>query len=256
MGALLLSCFVGTAGALPIPVAGAIAVIFSINASAAVITYTDQSAWEAAISGSILIEDFNGSASSFSANSNGNSIGTVTTVDLIGGDGDAGPTGLTGGGFFQGEVDSSSFTTGDGLDLDFNISSAMGFALIGLQNDSTTYSDGLDLEEIGIIVNGEDFLISDILGLTDSSDNGGESVSTVNSDAPIPFIGFISDSAISGFRLTHGDSVAPYGVSGGDEEFYLNELRIATVPVPAPAPLALIGLGLAAIGFTRRRKAA
>ena len=228
------------------------------QATASVFTFTDPLNWESAFLGSQVTEDFNGSASSFLANSTGNPIGTITTVDLEGGLGDPGPTGLTGTGFLEGEVDSSSVVTSDGLNLHFNFSvgGITGFALIGLQADDETSPDGLDLAEIGLIVDGESFLVSDILGLTNSSD--GLEVSSVDNTDPIPFIGFISTTPISGFTMTHGDNVAPGEVSGDLENFFVNELRVAGGPsqVNEPTTWVLLSLGLFGIGFAQRWKKA
>ncbi len=225
---------------------------------ATVLTFTDKTAWETALAGATFItENFNGNASSFSANSTGNSVGTVTTIDLIGGVNDTGPTGLVGNGFLQGEVDSSTFQTSDGLTLQFNSPSIIGFGLVGLQDDSTSSPGGLDLEEIGIMVDGESFLVSDILGLTNSSN--GSFVNTVENTAPIPFLGFIAMNNVNSFKLLHGDFVASGGVNGGNEEFYIDELILAqpgTQPVPEPSTMILLGTGLAGIIAWRRKNVA
>ncbi|MBV6625353.1 MAG: PEP-CTERM sorting domain-containing protein [Rivularia sp. (in: Bacteria)] len=213
---------------------------FQGQANANVSVFTDRTAWENALSGaSFETETFDGAQSSFEANSTGNVIGNSLNVDLIGGVGDTGPTGLAGNGFFEGEIDSSG---DDALTLQFNTSSAItGFGILGLQDDSVSSPGGLDLEEIGVEVNGEKFLISDILGLTDSSD--GQSVSTVENVDPISFIGFISDSEINSFNLLHGDLVAPGEVSGGNENFYIDGIVTAsTTPVAVPEPASMLGL--------------
>ena len=220
------------------------------KANASVFVFTNQTAWENALSGaSFETENFDGAASSFSGNSTGNLVGSLFAVDLIGGVNDPGPTGLTGTGFFQGEVDSSSLTTGDSLKLNFNTNSAItGFGILGLQNDSSQDTSGLDLEEIGIEVNGESFLVSDILGFTNSSD--GNFVNQVENNAPIPFIGFTSDSEITSFSFLHGESILPGRVSDDQEEFYINGIITASTAstasesVPEPASiLSLLALG-------------
>ena len=139
-----------------------------------------------------------------------------------------------GNGFFEGEVDSSSFATSDGLTLQFNADKMYGFAFEGMQNDSISSPTGLDLEEIGFEILGEKFLLSDILGLSDSSNNN--NVSTINSTSVISFVGFVSTSLFSGFNMLHGDFVAPGGVSGGNEEFYIDSMTVA-VPAPSSAML-------------------
>ncbi len=230
---------VGLASAFMLTIAGNMS-----QANAAVFVFTDQTTWKNALSGaSFETENFDNGASSFSANSTGNVIGSSLTVDLIGGVGDTGPTSLTGTGFFEGEVDSSSFTTGDGLTLNFNSNSPLkGFGILGLQNDNASNPGSLDLEEIGIEVSGESFLVSDILGLTNSSD--GKFISNdVENTAPLPFLGFISDTEITSFKFLHGDFVAPGRVRGNAEEFYIDGIVTASASVPEPASI----LGLLAV---------
>ena len=238
------------------------------TASATVIsTYTDRATWEAALTGAVFSEEtFDGPASSFSAFSTGNSVGSVT-VDLIGGVGDPGPTGLTGTGFFEGEVDSSPIIDSGGLNLRMNHSLFSGFGLLGLQNDSSISAGSLDLQEIGLLVDGSYFLVSDILGLTDSSTATG-SISAVENSAPIPFIGFVMDAPISSFLFVHGDQAYAGGVSGATEEFYLDGLVFASSGtqfisniqslnnnnnVPEPGTWALVVAGLAGLGVGKRR---
>jgi len=100
------------------------------SAGATVLTFTDQAAWEAALPGAtFLTETFDGPANSFAPNSFGNPAGLVT-IDIDGGDDDSGPTGITGTGFLQGELDSS----GPGeLKIDFNRPNMIGVAFLGFQ---------------------------------------------------------------------------------------------------------------------------
>jgi hypothetical protein len=237
------------------------AVFAAMPASAAVVAYTNFAAWSAAVSanGPTTNQGLNGAASNFAANTSGNVIDTQTTVDLIGGAFDAGPTGLTGNGYFQGEVDSSptSGFFGDGLGLDFNFASGVGgFAIRNLRNDSSTTASGLQLQEIGVVVDGQSYLVSDLLGLTDSSN--GSFVGNTASTGSV-FLGFVSDTDLNGFSLIHGDFVAPGFVSGGTEEFYIGRITLAgpapsTVPVPAGLPLLAAGLAaFAALGWRKQR---
>lgn len=218
-------------------------------------TYTEQSAWQAALVGSVFSEEgFDGAASNFDAGSSGNAAGAVS-VDLIGGVGDPGPTGLTGTGFLQGEVDSSAVGSGDGVSLTINHNPAIGFGLLGLQNDSASNPAGLNLAEIGLLVEGSAFLVSDLLGLTDSA-TATSGLDNTPSDAAIPFIGFILDNPLGGFSIIHGDQVYAAGVAGGSEEFYLDGLIFAsaasTHQLPAPAPAILLLAGVAGVGLMRR----
>ncbi len=224
----------------------------------AITVFTDQTAWENALSGaSFETENFDGAASSFDANSTGNVIGSFLTVDLIGGVGDTGPTGLTGDGFFLGEVDASG---DDALTLKFNTGSAVtGFGILGWQNDEpdgdAPPGGGLDLEEYGIEVNGDRFLLSDILGLTNSSD-GNPIEDSINSSGPIPFVGFISDTQITSFSLLHGDLVVPAGVSGSSDDFLMDGIVIAsTTPASTPEPASILGLlAVGAVGAASKLK--
>jgi len=219
----------------------------ALPASATVITYTSQTAWETALAGATTTtETFDGAASSFTENSVGNLIGSGLTLDMLGGVGDPGPTGLTGVGQLQFEVDSSSTTTGDGLAILINGPQIIGFALHDLTDDSAT-SPEVNLHELGILVAGSSFLISDILGLTTAPDDN-------SIDAQAPFVGFISTVAFDTFTFVHGDDIRP--VSGGNESFWLEGLTTAqATSVPEPASLALLGLGLAGIGLSKRKKA-
>ncbi len=238
--------------------AAMMALLIANPASAAVVAYTDFSAWQTAVSGngSITTEDFNGPASSFSANSSGNVIGAQTTVALDGGFLDAGPTGLTGNGYFRGEVDSSSKFLSDGLGLDFSFATAVGgFALNDFRSIDFGKGKGLMLQEIGIVVAGQSYLLSDLLGLTDSTD--GRNVKKEKAKGPV-FLGFASDTDLSGFSLIHGDFVAAGYVSGNNEEFMIGSLSLAspapsTVPVPAALPMLMAGLGVfGVIGWRRQ----
>ena len=233
----------------PLIVAGLTMLGPAAAADAAVLTFTDQAAWQAALGGAtILTETFDGAASNFAANSNGNPAGLVT-VDVIGHENDNSPQGETGTGFFVGEVDSNDPTL-----LRFNRPNLLGFALLDLQPEGAT--DGLlDLQEIGFEVAGESFLLTDILGLTDPADPG--EVPEFESAVPVPFVGFIVDSPVDSFVLQHGDLVRP--VENSFENFLLDGLLLAEADdgagndVPAPATLMLLGIGLAGLGIARRR---
>ncbi|MDW3223996.1 MAG: VPLPA-CTERM sorting domain-containing protein [Paracoccaceae bacterium] len=221
----------------------------SAHAASLVTVFTDQALFEAAIATPVT-EDFNGDRVEFADNSKRNPVGLQTTVDVIGGFDDDSFNGIDGNGFFNGEVDSSLVGSGDGESYVFNTGPIFGFGLVGLQNDNLTDPAGLDLEEIGISFGTESFLLSDILGLTNSSD--GQNVNSVENTDPV-FVGFLSTDAQFGFSLFHGDDVAPGGVDGGNERFFLDALIVDVAPVPLPAGLPLLLGGLGAMAFLRRK---
>lgn len=220
------------------------------SANATVIsTYTDQTAWETALSSSLIFEEtFSGGASNFTANSINNSVGIIS-VDLLGGTGDAGPTGLTDDGYFQSEVDSDGT---DALGITFNHLAGIGLGLLGLQNDSGTTPGGLNLVEIGLLIDGSSFLVTDLLGLTDSATATGNIRNQVSS-AAIPFLGFVLDAPVDSFSIVHADLIYAGGVSGNSEEFYLAGLLMAQASVPEPAMLILLLSGLTGLVMVRKR---
>ncbi len=234
------------------PALGAAAAVLALSTAAQAATFTtftDRAAFEAAISGvpqiaTPVVEDFNGAEVDFGENSTGGVVGSRTTVDIVGHSGDTSDQGLTGTGFFEGEVDGGG---SDEADIVFNTGPILGFGLDGLQDNNDTPE--FDSEEIGILFGGELFLVSDLLGLTDSS-SGAE---LDDAEAGPVFIGIVSDTVFSGFTLLHGDKIAPGGVDGANENFWIDELVLApAVPLPAGLPLLLAGLG--AFGFMRRRR--
>ena len=212
-------------------------------ASAGLITYTDRAAWESALLGyQILEEDFTGSASGFGANSSNNVVNDFT-IDIIGHDGDSSRQGLTGDGFFAGEVDSSDVVSDDGAIIQFNYST-FAFALNNLQNDSDTSAE-FNVHEISIEILNEYFLLSDLLGLTTGLEESA-------ADSTVSFIGFISTELFTNFRLYHGDSVRT--VSGSTESFWLDGISYVETPVPEPSTIAIFALGLRGLASRRFKK--
>jgi len=70
------------------------------SASAGIIPFLDKAEWLNALNQPVLqVDDFDGNKSSFGANSTDNLL-AYSKLNLLGGEGDPGPTGLTGFGYF------------------------------------------------------------------------------------------------------------------------------------------------------------
>jgi len=209
------------------------AISFHSSAEAGLMIFLDHAEWLSALSNPLVnVENFTGDATAFEANSSGNLLGSIS-VNLQGGNGDPGPTGLRGNGFFQGEVDSSGT---DALSLLFSFDSTNGFALSGLQNDSISNPSTLALDEIGLSIGAEQFVLSDLAG-------------TVTSD--LPFLGFVSNEAINSFSLFHSAEIR--SMTRTSEEFYLDSLLFAKAPaaVSEPPMLFILMTGLLGLGLAR-----
>ncbi len=232
------------------------------TANASVVsTYTDRSAWEAALVGSVFDEEgFAGDARAFASNSELNVVGDLS-IDMVGTVDTSDRLGLTGSGFFEGEVDSSSFTDGDGLNIRFHHAAAMGIGLLGLQNDELDLPADLNLSEIGLLFGGDSFLVNDILDGTNTKDQSRQ-VSGRKSTGLIPFIGFVFDAPLESFMFVHGDQVARNGVAWESEEFYLDGVVVASqraglvrqYSVPEPGSLILLLSGFAVLFVNKRMR--
>jgi len=232
------------------------ATLFSSLTQAAVIPFTDEEAWREALGETVIsTQTFTGESINFQGDTNGNPLG-VFSVDLLGGVDDSGPTGLTGSGFFQGEVDAG---TSSPLRLRFHTPLTYGFSILGLQNDSTSNSASLHLEEIGIAVGNQQWLISDILGLSAPGD--GLPVPNTPSVGSIDFLGFVSDQTFEQFHIIAGEDVRD--VSGSTEEFFIAGFQYASIfpepqneesiSVPEPSSVVLLGLGMMGLFCSRNR---
>ena len=191
----------------------------SSNVNSAIITFTDKTAWEAAISGStITLEQFNGGAQNFSDNSTGNIAGSIT-VDI---NGSGISNNITATGIFNMEPDSSP---PDLSNIDFNFSSPIiGFGFTNL--------NGVRADGYGVRVQFDGF-------------SSAEFGSIVGSNSA-PFLGFVSNAPFSSIN---------FFTTGFNDVWLFDDLVYASVSVPTPATLGLLGLGIAGLGWSRRKKA-
>ena len=207
--------------------------LVSVPCFSSVLVYTDEAAWRSALSGSLFATDhFTGSRRDFAANVTESR--DIVDITLLGGFSDLGPTGLTGSGYLQGEVDNDK----DPLELGFHFDLARGFALGGVQNDSHSTAATLALDEILLTVAGESFVLADIAG-----QNIGD----------LPFIGFSGSDLFDGFVLSHASTLHP--MTRRSEEFFIDRFilaRSATVPAPQGWTLVLLGLFMLLGCRTRR----
>jgi hypothetical protein len=196
----------------------------SVNASAALVGYTDRTAWEAAVGGSFVEEDFSTTASGsyettpidvgdFTVSVSGSTFGSSWH--------NIGPLGS--GGAASSSVNGSqqlNLSTGDvgGTTLEFDNSIyAFGANWAGVSDSRTTsfLIDGIEL---------------DIPALT-----GG-------------FFGFVSDTALTTNFLTL--------TAGAADGFGMDDLVYSySSSVPEPSTVALLGLGVLGLRLSRRKKA-
>ena len=217
----------------------AVSVIFFLSlcsqSQAAIISYMDQASWESDLVGSsIHYEMFEADSVDLLSDSTQNPIG-LFSVSVLGGGSDPGPTGLTGDGFFQSEVDSSG---SDAVSVQFSFDPAWGFALLGLQNDALSNPSLLDLDEMAISAGEQSWVLSDLVG---------------ESTSDVPFLGFISDELIDSFSIFHAAAISD--VTRTSEEYYIDGVAVASpapVSVPEPSLLMILFPGLLGLFMARR----
>ncbi|MEM9736111.1 MAG: hypothetical protein AAF908_05855 [Pseudomonadota bacterium] len=252
----------------------AAAVLMAASAEAATISvFTDRGAWETAVTqqqtfGEIVVEDFSGPRRDFLRASTGNQIGSQTTLDVLSTvepGNPPPPAFITGTGALQ--IITIGTSTSAPISYRLNVGGVHGFALTGTFVAPILQANRIiEYQELGIRVAGQSFIVSDILGLTDSS-NGqpvpairrrGLPLSNPGDIEAVPlFIGFASDMPLGSFELVHGDLVVPQGVPGSFEVSSVDDLVLATaIPLPAGLPLLAAGLGLFAMLRRRRRAGA
>lgn len=122
-------------------------VLMPLSVWSSIVHFTDQAVWQAQLgNASLVTDDFVGDKQELPANTVNYSLG-FSSISLLGGVGEPGPTGLTGKGYLSGEVDAKDE---DRLLLEFSFVPVKAFALTGLINDSLSSSDNLNLQEIAI----------------------------------------------------------------------------------------------------------
>ena len=187
--------------------------------------FTDRGAWEAAVGGSFVTEDFNALASA------GMSLGTnsVGRIDVEVGGTDPGNNAIGGAFTVNGTQSITLESDTNGSDLqDVSIDFSADAPVIGFGADwvSTTNSGGLTVIIDGMTVEFADHLVS------------GDG-----------FLGFVSDTAFSSAVFGQVNQAT-------NEIFGLDDLSISSsAAVSEPAVASLLGLGLlGAFAATRRRR--
>lgn len=204
--------------------------------------FLDQDEWLSALSNpSLTLQAFDGDSVQFTENSSANPIGSLS-VDLQGGIGETGSTGLTGSGLFRGRLVADR---ADQLSLRFSFEGVYGFALSGLQNDNVDKPLNLSLDEIALSVGNEQFVLSEL---------------THQNTSDLPFLGIISNELVDTFRLFHAREILSNGPKV--EQFHLDALIFAepdsmttsqsVAQIPEPPVYGLLSLGLVGLLIGRR----
>lgn len=204
-----------------LPIAGIAALLYAAPASAiSFTTFTDRSAWEAAV-GVFMTEDFE-SASPVEADTGGDTF-VLDDFEIV--------------------IDENHG------DIEIGSSFASGSAISGAQSfhgDVHGPNDDPPLFQIfnfnsPIVAFGGDFANGDSDGVTIHVDG---QTFALSFDDPV-FFGLVGDGSFSSFEIRGGDT--------GDGYYILDDLSYASSAVPAPAPLGLLGVAFLALGAARVR---
>jgi hypothetical protein len=195
------------------PMVLAVMVVLPLELQAAVLTFTDRTAWEAAVSGTISTETFDNDIAHADVITFDNGVTSTAT-----------PSGSSTGnsvssGVFNGRVDSANMLPNPGfLTFDF------GGLITGFGADFEDLDEGETTLNIGSL--------TFFAGLYSSI--GG----------PDGFFGLVSDTAFSDIVL--------YSI-GGDDIFLMDNMSTVSATVPEPATLALFGFAALGVAARRRK---
>lgn len=199
-------------------IAALLCMITAMNASATLIAYTDRTAWENAVNGNYVLEDFS-SAPTGEYFSSPIDVGDFT-VNLTGTNFGASwhAIGTGGSNNFSGTNELQIATVDDGFTT--------------LAFDAPIYALGADF---GSVSNGR----------TSSFMIGGLQLDIP--DITSGFFGFVSDTSFTSAAMTL--------TSGGADGYSMDNLVYSTVQVPEPSSLALLGLAMVGLSLRGRKRA-
>jgi hypothetical protein len=218
--------------------AGTIA-LTSPASNAALVTYTDQAAFMAALPGTATTLDFESVTAPFIINS-GDTLDGITfnynfgpgqQVDMQVSSSTETGYATTSGTNFLGTTDADIFLDGDDFTMDFAAASAIGLYIITAETPNFTLFD----DDIQLTAGGGKALL-DVDAVQ----------STLSDDSLVYFIGLINTTGnfTTASLLTHNSS----------EGFLYNIDDITTSAVPLPGAFWLFGSGLAGLIAVRRRR--
>ena len=242
------------------------------SAHAAIMSvFTDRTAFEAAVAGyTTTTETFETVTTPTVLGGAGNAIGSGLTLDVSpnarsfildsGGVINIEDFGFLGNGLFEVEFNDGNMLDGAFGSGRINFPTgviAFGFDFAAAQPDNGAITT-INAEEIVFSFDGENYLLSDLLGLTTDG---------VNSTTTLPrtavasgFVGFLLSDVISALTLIHANDVVPGGVNHTLESITFDNFTFAqtsVVPLPAAAWVFLAGIaGLIGVGKRKRLQSA